>query len=263
MPPDTQRGNVAIQLNNSVARAFAILNLFSETRRTITAADLVRELDLNAITAHRFLKTLEGEGALVLASKGHYRLGYMLVDLGRRAEREDDLGQLLQPELDALSASTQEASMATLYQSGMVVCIARGLAQRSLSVDVRVGSRLEAYCTAHGKLWLAFMSGAERTRYLDSVTREARTGTTITDRDALVREIETVATQGYAVNRGEREDGITAIAVPVFGRDGKMVTGLSIFGPTFRISDNTIIASLTALRQAAERAADRLYGSPT
>lgn len=254
---------MAIQLNNSVARAFAILGLFSETRRTIAAADLVRELDLNATTAHRFLKTLEGEGALVLASKGHYRLGYMLVDLGRRAEREDDLGKLLQPELDALSASQQEASMATLYQSGMVVCIARGLAQRSLSVDVRVGSRLEAYCTAHGKLWLAFMPTPERTRYLNSVVREPMTGTTITDRDALLKEIKSIAAQGYAVNRGEREDGITAIAVPVLGRDGKMVTGLSIFGPTSRINDTILSLSLTALRHAAQRSTKRLYGSAT
>jgi len=70
---------VAIQLNNSVARAFAILKLFSETRRTIAAADLVRELDLNAITAHRFLKTLDGEGALVAASKG-YRMIIVVPD---------------------------------------------------------------------------------------------------------------------------------------------------------------------------------------
>lgn len=254
---------MAIQLNNSVARAFAILKLFSDTRGIITAADLVRDLDLNAITAHRFLKTLEAEGALVLTSKGHYRLGYTLVDLGRRAEREDDLAPLLQPELDALSASVQEASMATLYQSGMVVCIARGLAPRSLSVDVRVGSRLEAYCTAHGKLWLAFLPTVERTRYLNSVVREPMTATTITNRDALLRELKAIAAQGYATNRGEREDGITAIAVPVLARDGTMVTGLSIFGPTSRIDDAILSASLTALQRAAKRAANRLYGRPT
>ena len=254
---------MAIQLNNSVARAFAILKLFSETRRTIAAADLVRELDLNAITAHRFLKTLEGEGALVAPSKGHYRLGYMLVDLGRRAEHEDDLGPLLQPVLDGLSADTQEASMATLYQAGMVVCIARGLAQRSLSVDIRVGSRLEAYCTAHGKLWLAHMTPSERSRYLDSVERLAKTGATLTKRDELLRELKAIAAQGYAINRGEREDGISAIAVPVLGRDGQMVTALSSFGPTSRLSDAVLNQSLATLQRAALEVSERLYGRPT
>jgi IclR family pca regulon transcriptional regulator len=251
---------LAQQLNNSVARAFDILRLLGRGRPRIGVADVTKELGLNAITAHRFLKTLEAEGALVQVAKGSYRLGYALVDLGDRARDEDRLGQWLQPVLDDLTADLGEASMATIYQAGMVVCIARAMPPRSLSVDIRVGDRLEAYCTAHGKLWLAHVSPSERARYLDSVRLDAMTGRTITHRTQLQEEIAAVGQRGFSYNLGEREDGITALAVPVLTDGGRMLAGLSLFGPTSRIDRAALDRALPRLQAAAREAALLLYG---
>lgn len=252
---------MATQLNNSVAKAFAILKLFGEGRSRIAAADVVKALGMNGITAHRFLKTLEHEGALVQVEKGRYRLGYTLVDLGDRALREEDLGRSLQPVLDALTADLAEASMATLYQSGMVVCVARAVSGRSLSVDVRVGHRLEAYCTAHGKVWLAHLPEPERAAYLESVALERMTAHTITDRYALAKEIERARAAGHAINDGEREEGITAVAVPVLTDAGRMVAGLSVFGPSTRFTSEVKAAALARLERAAREAKALLYGA--
>ena len=71
---------MATQLNNSVARAFAILEMFTERRSQVTAGDVARELGLNAVTAHRFLRSLESVGAIVAETRGTYRL----TDHGRR-----------------------------------------------------------------------------------------------------------------------------------------------------------------------------------
>lgn len=251
---------MAQQLNNSVARAFDILRLLGRGRPRIGVAEVAHELGLNGVTAHRFLKTLEAEGALVQDRKGSYRLGYMLVDLGERARDEDRLGQWLQPVLDDLTADLGEASMATIYQAGMVVCIARAMPPRSLSVDIRVGDRLEAYCTAHGKLWLAHVSPSERARYLDNVRLNALTGRTIVRRNRLDDEIEAVRQRGFSYNLGEREEGITAIAVPVRTDAGRMVAGLSMFGPSSRIDRAALDRGLERLRQAAHDAALLLYG---
>ena len=251
---------MAQQLNNSVARAFEILRLLGRGRARITVAEVTRELGLNAVTAHRFLKTLEAEGALVQVAKGSYRLGYMLVDLGERARDEDRLGQWLQPVLDDLTADLREASMATIYQTGMVACIARAMPPRSLSVDIRVGDRLEAYCTAHGKLWLAHVTPSERARYLDCVRLDALTGRTIVRRNLLQDEIEAVRQRGYSYNLGEREDGITAVAVPVKTDGGRMVAGLSMFGPSSRIDRAALDRGLQRLQQAARDAALLLHG---
>ncbi|UYO01251.1 MAG: IclR family transcriptional regulator [Devosia sp.] len=251
---------MAQQLNNSVARAFAILKLLGRGRARISVAEVCRELGLNAVTAHRFIKTLETEGALVQTGKGSYRLGYMLVDLGDRALEQDRLGALMQPVLDEITADLREASMATIYQAGMVVCIARAMPQRSLSVDIRVGDRLEAYCTAHGKTWLAHLSAREREKYLQSVEMEALTARTIVKRPELAEEIERTAQRGYAYNLGEREEGIAAIAMPVRTEAGRMVAGLSVFGPASRIDRAALDRFRLRLDKAVRDAELLVYG---
>ena len=48
--------------------------------------------------------------------------------------------------------------------------------------------------------------------------------------------------QGFAVSHGEREDGLSAVAVPVLGRSGTVVAALSLSGPTVRFTDERVDA---------------------
>lgn len=249
------------QINGSVVKAFDILKLFGSDRNEVTTTDVAGELDLNFVTAHRFLRTLEHVGALVAVAKGRYRLSYVFVDLGDRVTAGDELGRTLQPLLNAITADLQEASMATVFQSDMVVCIARAVPRRQLSVDIRVGSRLEAYCTAHGKTWLAFMPDRQRAYYLDTVERACFTRNTIVEREVLERRLAEVRRRGFAVNDGEREDGIRAVAVPILARGGRMIAGLSVFGPASRMTDETMKLALMRLDRAVKDAGAFLYGA--
>lgn len=251
---------MAAQINGSVVKAFAILKLFSQERPELTAADVTRETGMNAITAHRFLRTLEHVGALVAVTKGVYRLGYVFADLGDRVLRNDALARLLQPFLNRLAEELQEATMATVFRSDMVTCIARATSRRSLSVDIRVGTQLEAYCTAHGKAWLAHMPDHERERYLQSVERVRFTTNTIIDLETLNAELEKVREQDYAINDSEREDGIRAVAVPILTRTGRMIASISAFGPSSRFTEDAMRKALDGLRAAAEEIEDSLYG---
>ncbi|ESR26201.1 IclR family transcriptional regulator [Lutibaculum baratangense] len=251
---------MASQLNGSVIKAFAILDLFTDARSEVTAGIVARELGINAITAHRFLKTLEHVGALVAVSKGVFRLGFTLVDLGDRVSEGGSLARTLQPILDSVTRAIGEASMATVFSADMVVCIAHAHSGRSLSVDVRVGTRLDAYCTAHGKLWLSQLREAELQRYLETVPLDRQSPHTIVDRAALLEELEHVRRQGFAANDGEREEGIRAIAVPILTRAGRMVSSISVFGPSFRLTDEVMERSLARLRAAALEAEQAMYG---
>ena len=251
---------MAAQLNGSVLKAFAILDLFVDPHAEITAGLVSEKLGLTGVTAHRFLKTLERAGALVPVQKGVYRLGFRLVDLGERATQAAQLGRALQPTLDAITDDMREASMATVFEADTVVCVARAMSGRQLSVDIRVGTRLEAYCTAHGKLWLAHMGEAALARYLDLVERVRFSPHTIVDRAGLLAELERIRRDGQAVNDGEREEGIRAVAVPLTTRGGRMVAGLSVFGPAIRMNDQVMADALRRLQRAAGDARAALYG---
>ncbi|MEI2387007.1 IclR family transcriptional regulator [Breoghania sp. JC706] len=252
---------MAVQHNNSVARAFAILDLFSESRPHLTAGDVARALSLNNVTAHRFLHSLEAVGALVPVSRGTYRLGHLFVDLARRVTSHQALAETAQPVLDWVAETLNESAMASVFEGGSVVCLATTKPKRHLFVDLRPGMRLEAHCTSQGKIWLASLDDKTLARVLDQMPLKGLTGRTITERPRLEREIATVREQGYAINDGEREEGLRTIAVPVLGRDGRMITGLSVYGPASRIDNRALEAAHAALKQAASRLVDALYGA--
>ena len=251
---------MATQLNNSVARAFAILEMFTERRSQVTAGDVARELGLNAVTAHRFLGSLESVGAIVAETRGTYRLGFLFADLGSRVVVGNCLARVAKPALDGVSRDIKEASMATVMESNMVSCVAIAKAGRTLSVHIRPGTRMPAYCVANGKVWLAHLPPADLERYLDEVELKAYTPKTITSREALRRDLDQVRKDGFAINDGEREDGLKAVAIPLMGRNNALLAGLSVFGPTSRLNDAVVERALERLRQAAREIEIELYG---
>lgn len=251
---------MAVQTNASVIRAFAILRLFSESRPELSAAVVAEELGLGPVTAHRFLRTLEQVGVLVTAGRGRYRPGYLLVDLAERALHHAEIARALQPVLGGIARDLDEACMATAFEADTAVCIARAVSRRSLSVHIRIGSRLEGYCSASGKVWLAGLSEPGLERYLEVVPRPPLTPTTIVGRDALLQEIAVVRDRGWADNDGEREEGIRSVAVPLTTRSGRMVAGLSVFGPTVRLTEEVLVQARRRLLLAVEEAREALYG---
>ena len=251
---------MATGLNNSVLRAFRILDLFDGERHEITTAHVAGALRLNAVTAHRFLKTLESAGALVSPRKGLYRLGFKLLDYGERAGNARQLAHLLQPYLNELTAETEEGAMATVFDGTAVTCIATAYSSQAIVFNARVGARHEPHATANGKLWLAHIGAARLERFLAANPLTPFSNATIASRQALLSEIEAIRARGYATNRSEREAGLNAVAVPLMARSGDMLAGVSVFAPSHRLpqSDEPRIAAL--IGDTLGRAADDLYG---
>lgn len=247
--------------NNSVLRAFKILDLFGGERTEITAGEVARELDLNAITAHRFLKTLEEAGALVSPRKGAYRLGYKLLDYSERAGNARQLAHLLQPCLNELSARTDEGAMATVFDGTAVTCIATSLSSQAIVFNARVGARHEPHATANGKLWLAHIGEERLRRYLADTELAAFSDATIVEERVLRRELETIRARGYATNRAEREVGLNAVAVPLLSRSGEMLSGVSVFAPSFRLPEEKETQLAALIGSVLDRVHNDLYGA--
>jgi IclR family pca regulon transcriptional regulator len=237
-----------------VLKAFKILDLFAAGQSELTAKETADALGINMITAHRFLHTLVHAGALRATSRGVFRLGYMFADLGDRVVQGDNLPTILQPILDQLARDTGEACMATTFERDMAVCIAKALPDRPLYVDIRIGSRLDAFCTAHGKLWLAYMNESDQERYFKTADLTNMTDHTITDISTLRAELATIRDQGFATNNGERENDIYAIAVPITTTHGKMISALSVFGASPSILDQNRQKLLERVQTAAHAA---------
>jgi DNA-binding IclR family transcriptional regulator len=104
--------------------------------------------------------------------------------------------------------------------------------RRDIQVANDYAVTYELHCTASGKLWLSFMTPQERRSVYEEMEFNRRTEHTITDPEALEREVRQVAERGYALEITEHSPYINGLAAPVFDHTGEIAASLSIIGPT-------------------------------
>ncbi len=94
---------------------------------------------------------------------------------------------------------------------------------------------LPMHATALGKAVLAYLPEAERKDVLDAGMPKL-TGRTVATQPALERELEAVRERGYAIEREEAVLGEDGVAAPIFGRNGVVIGGIGVAGPSKRLS---------------------------
>jgi IclR family pca regulon transcriptional regulator len=218
--------------SQSLERGLAILSAFSD-RSTIGVSELSRELGLSRSTTHRYIATLTSLGYLQqdLETK-RYRLGPRVVDLGFAAINSMDIREISVPHLQRLSDSTGFTVNMAILDGAHVVYIERcrtsRSGQREIDLNLHVGSRLPAYCTAMGKALLAFVSEERLDEILEETEFVARGPNTITDSAVFRVELERIREADVAVNNEELAYGLRSIAAPIRSRSGEVVAALNL-----------------------------------
>jgi DNA-binding IclR family transcriptional regulator len=98
-----------------------------------------------------------------------------------------------------------------------------------------IGFRTEAHSTAGGKALLSGLSNEQVRSLYKDIQLEKVGKNTITDIDDLVRELEKVRNQGYALDDEELVEGIRCISAPIKA-GGKVVAAVSVTGSVFTIT---------------------------
>ena len=125
-------------------------------------SEIGRALDLSRSTAHRYVATLAALGYLQQDRESkRYRLGPRVLDLGFSAINSMDVREISAPHLQQLSDETGHTVNMAILDGGDIVYIERCRAsrpgQREIDLNLHIGARLPAYCTAMGKAMLAFL----------------------------------------------------------------------------------------------------------
>ena len=234
-------------------RLFALLEVIAQRDAPFTQQAIVDEVGLPKPTVYRMLQQLEGAGLLQRDGNGrHYSAGQRLRRLAENLLLNSSTHGARHAVLRQLVDSLGESCNLTAFAAGEVLYLDRVETAAPLRFYLHPGSRVPAHCSATGKLFLSQMSPAQRRRLLSAVPLERFTQNTLTDPDALEREIEQVRQQGYAFDNEEFLPGLLCLGVLVPAGDGLSNMGLAIQAPVMRLSREKALASLGALRQAAQ-----------
>lgn len=227
-----------MEKNQSLDRTLDVLECFSNSRSKIGLSDLGRAVCLPKATVYRIAETLLARGYLMKdATDQSYKLGYKVLNLAGAMLANLDYRKIALPYMQQMRNETNESI--TLYIAAnerQRLCVERVQSTAGLSRIVNVGDVFPIDRGAPGKVLLAYQNPATLSK--DYVVSSA--------------ELETIRSYGYAISYAERETGVTAVAAPIFNREGQIVASLSISGPSFRYEGENMERFIRLVKNAAE-----------
>jgi IclR family acetate operon transcriptional repressor len=246
----------------ALQRGLRLLQLFSESPHGLTAKQVAGRSRLPVSTVHRFLVNLENAGFLNCSRDGVYQLGIACFTIGQAALGQLDLRRVSLPYLEELNRQTGETIHLTLRHSLSAVYVEELDSLEQLRIYSRIGAAVPLYCTAVGKVMLAYMPDEERDRVLPQLRLKRFTPNTVGNLQELAAELYRVRKNGYAYDLEEHELHIRCIAAPVWDHESNVGASVSITAPMVRMTA-TRLRQLAPLIQTAGLQISRELGYTT
>ena len=244
---------------HSVTRALDILEAFSYQDEELGVTELSHKLALHKNNVFRLLATLETRGYIEQDRRtGNYRLGIKTFEVASVFLQHLGLRTQARPVLESLVAKCNESAYLAVLDGAEAVYLLVEETAHTVRLAPRLGRRVPGYCTAAGKVQLAF----ERPEPLEQLFKahpiRQLTAHTVADVAALLSHLREVAAQGVAVDDEEWEHGVRCVAAPVRDYSHRVVAAVGLHGPTLRFSTERIATELVPLvREAAARLSQR------
>ncbi|WP_306057512.1 IclR family transcriptional regulator [Natronococcus wangiae] len=229
----------------TVDTAFEIIDALKR-RDGAGITEIADELGLAKSTVHRHVKTLEARGLLLRDANG-YRISTWFLDYGIHVRDRHPLFDVVKPKVDELAAETDEKVWCVIEEHGMGVHIYGAEGRHSVKTHARIGKRTPLHQFAAGKAILAHLPAERVDEILTEHGLAAKTSRTITDRDELDAQLETIRDRGYAFNREESVRGVHAVGAPIRGESGTAIGAISVAGPANRLRDTSLTEELPTL----------------
>jgi len=227
-----------------------LLEALSRHDSPVNLKQLATETRLHPSTAHRILSVMVGSRLVDRIEPGTYRLGIRLLELGTLVKSRISVRQEALPHMQSLHQELGETVNLSVRRDDEVVYIERISGNNSMMRVVQIiGARAPLHITAVGKIFLAEDGPEKCAEYARRTGLPRFTDNTLTEADALAKEIETVRRQGCAFDNEEAEKGVSCIGAGIYNDEGRLVAGLSVSAPSDRL--NKVWA--TQVRQTAER----------
>jgi IclR family transcriptional regulator, KDG regulon repressor len=118
-------------------------------------------------------------------------------------------------------------------------------------MDTWVGRRMRVHATSVGKALAAHISQERLEKILADRGMEKRTAKTITSTAKLLKELEKVRAQGYAVDDEENNIGARCLGAPIFNQSGAIEASLGLSGTTQHVNAQSMPRIVEALKDAA------------
>ncbi|MEM9145746.1 MAG: HTH-type transcriptional regulator BhcR [Pseudomonadota bacterium] len=248
--PTVQALDRGIQLLSALAR---------DGRATLT--EVSDRVGMPPSSAHRLLATLQAHALVEFSETTQdWTIGVEAFRIGSAFVQRGNLIDLSRDVMRALVNDTGETANIAIPDDGEVVFMSQVDTQNPIRAFFRPGARVPMHSSGIGKALLAWMDPRAVEQILLRRGMAGWTEKTLTTPGALSADLEATRARGYAFDDEERHTGMRCIAAPIFNPFGEVVAGISISGPTARISDAAVERLGARVRAAAEAVTEMTGG---
>jgi len=214
----------------SIHNALNLLEEFKGDRDELGVTELSNRLNLHKNRVFRILATLEAKGYIEQnKATENYRLGVKSLELGQTFIKQLGLVRQAKPFLREIVEKCNEMAYVGIIRQNSVIYLDVEEANQMVKVDNRVGWRIPIHCT------------------------------TIVDSGEFLKHLKEVAKRGYALDSEEYYLGVRCVGIPLRDYTGRVVAGISVAGPSFRMTDEVLKKEIIpAAKAAGEKASKRL-----
>jgi DNA-binding IclR family transcriptional regulator len=222
-----------LQLGGNILQAIDRISLILEYLAThpsgATLSDIAEQIGLAQSVVHRFLHALKKHSYVRQDSMTKkYILSIKLFSLGAQVIKNNDIRRIARPHMECLCKKTKSFVFLCLFEQNIVVCIDTVQTDANVSFFVKIGSAMPINSSAAAQSIIAFLTPKEMERIVNAEQLLPFTQKTLVEKEALLKRLETIRSEGFATCDEELEPGVIGISAPIRNYDDAIVGSITI-----------------------------------
>jgi DNA-binding IclR family transcriptional regulator len=225
----------------SVDRTFDIIEALMSGE--VGLVDLSKRVNLNKSTVHRLLNTLIYRGYVNQNEDNNkYKLTLKFLEIGSITLNSVDIVLIAKQHIKRLSEETNEVVHLVSIEKNEIVYIDKIESNNTIRMHSYIGKRIPIYCTAVGKAYMAHLDNDQFSKLWKSVKDDLNklTENTIISKDDMLKELNIIRHNGFAIDNEENEKGVICVAAPIFNYNKEIKYAISISTPKMRMDEDKI-----------------------
>ncbi len=215
----------------SVSRALDILESLGQAENGLRLTALGQQLNLAPSTVHRLLNTLQNKGFVEQEEPtGPYHLSTRVLLLQANVSKRLHLVERAIPFLNRLAQESEVSAHVAVLNEMDVVYLETRCIGVYLPYYAAPGRMAPAYCTALGKVLLAYLADDEQRAKVERMELRQWTANTLAQAETLLAHLQCVRQQGYALDRGEFSLDNRCVAAPIRNQHNQVIAAISVGG---------------------------------
>lgn len=224
----------------SLDRALRILAIVAQ-EDGLSLSEVAASAELAPSTAYRMLTTLENHGMVEFEKTEQlWSIGIETYRMGSAFLRRRKLVDRARAVMQNLMERAAETANLGVAEDDCVVFVSQIETHQAIRAFFRPGARSPFHASGIGKAILAHLPPDRAAAILRKTDLEAYTKKTLVDADALARDLTSIRQRGWSIDDEERYPGMRCVAAAIFNEFGEPMAGISVSGPSARVTPDRI-----------------------